>query len=373
MKKVMGFIGFLLFTLAGVSPAISQSDSPITRDTLPVRGFCITAPMHSEVDSFVTFIRDGLVPRHVNTLILLVDYDYSYKSHPELVDSGAMTERDAKKIVKVCKENDIRIIPEIDLLGHQSWHEQLFKLLKVYPQFDETPWIKMPVHFVWPNPDNFYCKSYCPEAPGLHKIIFALIDELCNVFETNAFHAGMDEVFYIAMPKNPLDGGMDPSRVFADEVRRIDEHLRSEGRQMWMWGDRFLDGKTTGLGEWEASMNNTYRAIDMVPKDIVICDWHYDNAAQTPVYFATKGFHVVICPFRKPQVGVWEVDDMYKFRQRCTSVMKDRYDGVIQTVWTKTGPFMKQYFEDQNKTLPSDQQSEVNCFEQVFNEINKMQ
>lgn len=373
MKNVFVLLAMAALTFCGLRPAICQPTTAAPKDTLPIRGFCITAPMHSEVDSFVTFIHDALVPREVNTLILLVDYDYEYKSHPELADSGAMSERDAKKIVKICKENGIKVVPEIDLLGHQSWAGTLGKLLEVYPQFDETPWIKMPEHYVWPNSDNLYCKSYCPEAPGLHKIIFALIDELCDVFETNAFHAGMDEVFYIAMPKNPLDGGMDPSRVFADEVRRIDNHLESEGRQMWMWGDRFLDGKTTGLGEWEASMNNTYRAVDMIPNDIVICDWHYEHAAQTPVYFAMKGFHVVSCPFRNPQSGVEQVEDMYKFRQRSDPVMKERYDGIIQTVWSKCGPFLKQYYEGQKTLQSPEQKSVVNCFDQVFSAINKIQ
>lgn len=373
MKKIIFCLGLtLLFTSVSYT-ARCQSPTGIRKDTLPIRGFSIPAPVHGEVDSFVTFIREALVHRHVNTLILLVDYDYQYKSHPELADSGAMSERDAKKIVKVCKENGIRIIPEIDLLGHQSWAGHLGKLLEVYPQFDETPWVRMPEKYVWPNPDDLYCKSYCPESQGLHEIVFSLIDELCDVFETNAFHAGMDEVFYIAMPKNPLDGGKDPSRVFADEVRRIDDHLRSEGREMWMWGDRFLDGKTTGLGEWEASMNNTYRAIDMVPNDIVICDWHYENAAQTPVYFAMKGFHVVSCPFRNPQSGVEQVEDMYKFRQRSDPAMKERYDGIIQTVWSKCGPFLKQYYEAQKTSQSLEQKSVVNCFDQVFAAINKIQ
>ena len=373
MKKISFYLGLMLLFTSGYYTARCQSTTAIQKDTLPIRGFSIPAPMHSEVDSFVTFIREALVPRHVNTLILLVDYDYQYKSHPELVDSGAMSERDAKKIVEVCKKNGIRIIPEIDLLGHQSWAGHIGKLLEVYPQFDETPWISMPEKYVWPNPDNLYCKSYCPESPGLHEIVFSLIDELCDVFETNAFHAGMDEVFYIAMPKNPLDGGMDPSRVFADEVRRIDDHLRSEGREMWMWGDRFLDGKTTGLGEWEASMNNTYRAIDMVPNDIVICDWHYDSPAQTAVYFAMKGFHVVSCPFRDSQSGVDQVEDMYKFRQRSNQVMRDRYDGIVQTVWSKPAVFLKQYYEAQKSSLSPNKPSVVNCFEQVFDAIHQFQ
>ena len=87
--------------------------------------------------------------------------------------------------------------------------------MQVYPQFNETPEIKMPEKYVWPNADNFYCLSYCPLHPDLHDIIFALIDELCDIFESNAFHAGMDEVFYIGDDKCPRCGGRDKSELFA--------------------------------------------------------------------------------------------------------------------------------------------------------------
>ena len=77
------------------------------------------------------------------------------------------------------------------------------KLLTVYPQFDETPNVKMPEKYEWPNADNLYCKSYCPLHPDVHKVVFDLIDEICDAFETNAFHAGMDEVFYLGEDECP--------------------------------------------------------------------------------------------------------------------------------------------------------------------------
>src|SRR5205809_823210 len=57
---------------------------------LPIRGFSIAAPTPSYVDSFVLFIENELAPRNVNTLLLRVDYNYQYKSHPELRDSIAL-------------------------------------------------------------------------------------------------------------------------------------------------------------------------------------------------------------------------------------------------------------------------------------------
>ncbi|MEO8820078.1 MAG: family 20 glycosylhydrolase, partial [Ginsengibacter sp.] len=202
------------------------------------------------------------------------------------------------------------------------------------------------------------------------KIIFDLIDEICDVFETNAFHAGMDEVFYIGEDKCPRCGGRDPAKLFADEVTRIHDHLAESGKQLWIWGDRLLDGKTTGLGEWEASMNNTYRAIDMIPKDVVICDWHYERADQTAVYFAMKGFNIISCPFRNADAGVAQVDDMYKFRQRSTTEMKQRFQGIMQTVWNRNDFFLKEYYEvDSSNT--GDKSTSSDCFRKVFTAISQ--
>ncbi len=371
MKKLITVL--LAFLVLMVSDSFAKSNFYQPRenpDTLPVRGFEIVAPRPSGVDSFVTFIKKELIPRHVNTLVLRVDYSYQFKSHPELIDSFALSEKDVKKIVRACKQGNIMIIPQINLLGHQSWANRLGKLLSVYPQFDETPWVAMPVKYEWPNADNLYCKSYCPLVPGLHKIIFDLIDEICDVFETNAFHTGMDEVFYIGEDKCPRCSGHDPAQLFADEVRRIHDHLAESGRQLWIWGDRLLDGKTTGLGEWEASMNNTYRAIDMIPKDVVICDWHYERPDQTAVYFAMKGFNVVSCPFNDANVGVAQVEDMYKFRRSSTPEMSGRFQGIMQTIWSRNDFFLKEYYgEDSVKA--GDKNSSSDCFKKVFSAINK--
>ena len=79
---------------------------------LPIRGFAIAAPPPSYVDSFTDFIENELAPRHVNLLILRVDYNYEYTSHPELRDSMALSESNVKKIVNSCRRYNIRIIPK---------------------------------------------------------------------------------------------------------------------------------------------------------------------------------------------------------------------------------------------------------------------
>lgn len=141
----LSFFSLLFFALIFGQTVLAQSKLD---SLLPVRGFCIGAPKVKEVDAFVKFIQEELAPRQVNTLILRVDYNYQFETHPELRDSIALSKSEVKKLVKACQKNNIRIIPQINLLGHQSWATKTENLLRVYPEFDETPHIKMPEKYV---------------------------------------------------------------------------------------------------------------------------------------------------------------------------------------------------------------------------------
>lgn len=356
----------LFCTLLFCNMSYSQDKS---ETLLPIRGFCIAAPKPAKLDPFIVFINDELAPRHVNTLILRVDFNYQYESHPELRDPLSLSKDDVKKIVEVCRKNSIKIIPQINLLGHQSWAGTLGNLLKVYPQFDETPWIAMPQNYSWPNSDSLYCKSYCPLHPEVHKVVFELVDELCSVFEADAFHAGMDEVFYIGSDKCPRCSGKDKADLYAGEVTLIRNHLAGLNRTLWIWGDRLIDGKTTSIGMWEASCNGTYRAIDLIPRDVVICDWHYDRAELTAVYFAMNGLKVVTSTWKKPEVAKIQFEDMLKFKERSSWDMGQRFIGMMQTVWTDAGTFIDGF----NAKKPDENGGDNtpwNCFTLLFDQIN---
>jgi len=335
MKKLL--IAACLLSLISF---LTKAQSPY-----PIKGLCIAAPSVNAVDEFVKFIEKELVPSGLNLLILRIDYQYQYKSHPELVGENPLTETDIKKLVKVCKNNNIRLIPQINLLGHQSWQSTAGKLLEVYPEFDETSMVQLPKQgeYKWPNPDGLYCKSYCPLNPGVHKVVFDLVDEICDVFETDGFHAGMDEVFYIGHEQCPRCYGKDKAELFAGEVTKIRNHLNEKNRTLWIWGDRLIDGKTTGIGMWEASYNNTHRAIDMIPKDVVICDWHYERPDPTAVLFASKGLSVLTCPWRNSENAVKQEKLMRTFIEGATEETKPLYLGMLQTVWGSAEGFMKTY------------------------------
>lgn len=338
-------------------PGVVGAAEPAAGSALPVRGLHLSVPGKQGTAELIAFIREVLPQAGVNTLVLEFNYRFDFKSRPEFADPSAMGTTEVRQIAQACREARIELVPQVNCLGHQSWAKHTGRLLEKHPEFDETPG-------KYPDNEGIYCRSYCPLHPELHPVLFALMDELVRACEAKAFHIGMDEVFILADPDCPRCRGKKPAEVFAGEVNRLHAHLKAIGCRTWMWGDRFLDGKTTGLGKWEASENATTAAIDAVPKDIVICDWHYDRAPDTPRIFAKKGFDVVACPWRKSSVALEQLTQMRALRTDADPAVARHALGMLQTTWCGASPFIKACRAQEAGESPTkDTASEAaNCF-----------
>ena len=106
---------------------------------------------------------------------------------------------------------------------------------------------------------------------------------------------------------------------------------------MLMWGDRLIDADKINYGEWESSMNGTARAIDMIPKDIIICDWNYesldaynnlaqDGYASIPM-FIDKGFRIIPTSWRV-------VENMKSLMQYSLKQNNPKMLGHLFTLWS---------------------------------------
>ena len=270
----------ILFSCAGLQKA--------EREEAVWRGVHIRSPGGDGVPLLKRSIVESLVPMGVNVIVLEVNYDFEFDSHPELRARNILSKSDAAELTELCRQRGIRLIPLFNCLGHQSWSKNTFPLLEKYPEFDETPDIPKD------NPD-IYCRSWCPLHPHVNEVVFALMDDLIDAFDADAFHVGMDEVFLIGSDQCPRCRGKDPADLFAKAVNDYHRHLVEEKNlTMLMWGDRLLDAEAMGYSKWEASSNGTAPAIDHIPEDIIMCDWHYELRDGYPSipYFQEKGFRV---------------------------------------------------------------------------------
>lgn len=238
---------------------------------------------------------EGLQKKGVNTLFLEVDYHFDFKSHPELTSKDKfITKQMAKKFAKMCKSYGMKIIPQFQCLGHQSWAGNTWELLTVYPELDLTPGA-----FI--GNEGLYCREWDVMNPKVNEIIFPMIDEILEAFDADGLHMGLDEVFLLGTKESPSTKGMDPAFLYGKVIREFHDYFtKKQKKQLYMWGDRLIDGGEFGYGKWEASLNGTHKAVDSIPKDIVICDWHYRTQKEylSVDMFIEKGFKVIPCSWK---------------------------------------------------------------------------
>jgi len=164
--------------------------------------------------------------------------------------------------------------------------------------------------------------------------VYALMDEIIDAFRVDAMHVGMDEVFLISDEHAVSTKDKDPAIVFAKVVNDMHDFLVTQkGVEMLMWGDRFIDADSIDYGEWEASKNGTAAAIDLVPKDIIICDWHYEprDAYESIPMFLQKDFRVLPSSWRNVEASQAFIN--YSLKQN-----NDNMLGHLFTTWRKMPP-----------------------------------
>lgn len=304
------------------------------------RGVVLTAPMLRDVGTVCRFIENYLAG-HIDLIVLQTRYRYRFTSHPECVSCEPLAEEDVKQILRSCRNAGIRLIPKMNLFGHQSGIHNIPSdgilhggsgkvltesdgLLRAYPQFDETP----------EEETVFYSRHLCPTHPDIKPVVFDLMDELLDVFEADGIHIGCDEAFTIGVC--PRCRQMTAAQLYSDWINAIGGHVRARGAELLVWSDRLLDGRAMHYGAYEGSENGTYPAVDTVDKKTVLCDWHYeDRSAYGWEYpsvdlFAEKGFQMFISPWRNPE-------NAKRFIDYARAHDRGHVRGVLATTWCNSG------------------------------------
>jgi hypothetical protein len=103
-------------------------------------------------------------------------------------------------------------------------------------------------------------------------------------------------VFLLKSEHAPSTRDLNPADVFAKVVNELHGHIvKKRGLTMLMWADRLIDGVQLDMGDWEASKVGTAPAVDKIPKDIILCPWHYEPrpAYESLPMFMEKGFRIL--------------------------------------------------------------------------------
>jgi len=246
-----------------------------------------------------------------NTLIIRVDDMVKYDSHPEMSNKNAIEKMALKDIVDYAKSRYFKVIPAMQLLTHQ---QTLFK--KKYPSLMLNEY------------------TYDPSNEMVYKIAFDIMAEIINIFEPEYFHIGHDEVWGVA----PNLAAKNPERIlspdmFAGHINKVYLFLKQKEIKTMIWGDMFLvPPDVLEMGRLSViDQNNFRRTIDLIPRDVIINDWHYyeNNKFPSVDYFQSKGFKV--------WGATWNNKDNIFAFSSYISRLKVKPSGMIATTWFNVG------------------------------------
>lgn len=252
----------------------------------PVRALHIVLGPLTTAD--VVRITDLAATSGYNTMILDMGRKIAFPSFPGKLLSSPWTRDEFVTVVAYIRSKGMDVIPGIQLLTHQ---DQFFA--SQHPELMLSPLV------------------YDPQNPMVYKLIMPYLDEVIAAVNPKAIHIGHDEAGLTwNQSKNAAvlstDPDLLPAPLFLKDVVILNDYLKSKGVKTWMWGDMLI-----APAEFPNMLAQHFHGITLgygkalrvqIPKDIVICDWHYwdDQTNFTTIdVFKKEGFAVIGATWRK--------------------------------------------------------------------------
>jgi len=291
----------------------------------PFRGVHIYLPSKNEIEEYKRIL-DVVAFLKLNTVIIEVGGAMEYERHPEInttwkrfckltVDEypetlqwstiywkdsihpengggSYLTKAEVRGIVEHAKSLGLDVIPEIQALSHAYYLTLAHREIAEYA--DD------------PFPDTF-----CPLNEKSYELYFDVADEVIEVFEPKVVSIGHDEVRVLGMCDKCK--GHEGHELFAYEVTRLHEFYKSRNIRIMMWAEKYQEmvdyngdihggqpiDKITSYAfrGFHYVLPATFKAIDMVPKDIIMLDWYWSLNFTSTDCFLDRDFTVAFGNF----------------------------------------------------------------------------
>ncbi|MGO4546439.1 family 20 glycosylhydrolase [Paenibacillus sp. 2TAB23] len=307
------------------------------RPTCPVRGLKLYMPTREGMDYFKQFV-EMLCRFQFNTVVLEVGGAMEYKKHPEInegwiryceemseysgkaievqdrtfpwyknsmhVENGGgnyLSQDEVRDLIRYCKDRFLEVIPEVPSLSHCDY------LLINHPELAERK-------------EDPYPDTYCPSDERSYELLFDVLDEVLTVFEPRIVHVGHDEYYSIGLCERCK--GKTAESLYANDLRRIHSYLAEREVQTMIWCEKLIDAEDKYGEKWggaERPMKShvtgepfgetipaTYRAIDLVPPDILMLNWYWGMEQQYDRLFLDRGMPLIYGNVEGPAFRGWK-------------------------------------------------------------------
>ena len=254
---------------------------------------------------------------------------------------GPMTKDVIRRLVAVAADLGVTLVPQVNVFGHASASRSCtgkHAALDVSPERQSL--------FEPGGSDSSSRSSawnWCLTNPYAVQTVKDLVVELHEAFgRPPFFHIGCDE----AEEPTCASCRAEPyAQLVCRHITAIADLLKARGARAMMWHDMLLrHGDARWKGFYANGSEETAKLPQMLPKDVVICDWYYgndpggtakaaDRKSLTDVYptldyFAkTCGFDTLTCPWEEP-TGI---------RAQAKYACEQGLFGLLETTWHHFG------------------------------------
>jgi hexosaminidase len=255
----------------------------VDEPSMGFRAWHMASPSEADLPTYRRMV-DVLAALKYNAIVWEVNEQLQYETHPDIARAGAPTKAQLKDLVAYAKLRRFEVIPQLATFAHFGYALQR----PAYKGLAESQQTTQGIRSLF---------NYCPSNPATYDLVFDLMGEVAEVFEPRYFHIGHDEASFDDIGVCDRCKGTDPWVLWARDINKLDAWIKARGMRTVMWGDQFLPQHNGDKPFFTA------RATDMIPKDILIFDWHYSpnhKYDETIGYFREHGFEVVGCPWYEP-------------------------------------------------------------------------
>ena len=249
----------------------------------------------------------------------LSQQDYNYEIDPRFVRNGSQygghyTQEEMKGLVSYALERGIDIVPEIDMPGHFS------AAIKVYPELSCTGEAGWGEEFSYP---------ICPSRPENYQFVQSIIDEMVEIFPSEYFHIGADEVekdnweqCEVCQRLMQQEGYQKVDELQNRFVKIMTNYVKGKGKKVMGWDDAFLEKE---------------------PQDLIYTYWR-DWLPDQPGKITQKGYPIIFMEWSRFYLSATPSDEglsslyNFEFEPQFPGIVKQNVLGFQACVWTEMIP-----------------------------------
>jgi hexosaminidase len=230
-----------------------------------------------------------------------LDIQHSFPFHKNSIhcENGGgsfLLQDEVRSLVDYCTERGLEVIPEVPCLSHCDY--LLTRHRELAERQDD------------PIPD-----TYCPSDPRSYELLFDVLEEVIDVFRPKLVHIGHDEFYTMKLCDRCKD--RNGAEIYATDIIKIYTWLKERGIETMMWGEKLLEvyeANGNALGGLERDRKysrflipETYKARDILPKDIKIMHWYWCVTDDCELQLFERGFEVTFGNFTAFYMHNWPV------------------------------------------------------------------